>query len=234
MKSITALSFVIFACTSADQTSSVEQADTGGSFSVNPGNSNPFIAQTGTSTQTVTVSPFGGYVGTVNLSMTLLPANTMATFDPPSVTITDVTSKTSQLTITTSNEAAGGYTVDLRGDDSLGSTFSFTEMTLTVQAADFSFFVSPSSRTVSRGGTASYLVDVSRFGGFDGTVALSLAGAPPSSTWTFTPSSLPLGTAESSLAVHTTHSTPRATYHLTVTGTSGSLSHSVPATLIVN
>ena len=50
----------------------------------------------------VTVTPLAGFTGMVTLSATGLPAGAGASFNPASVNITDATSKTSTLTVTTS------------------------------------------------------------------------------------------------------------------------------------
>jgi hypothetical protein len=101
-----------------------------------------------------------------------------------------------------------------------------------VSARDFSLAISPSSITISRRQTASYTVSVGSIGGFAGSVSLSLAGPPAgtSATWSPNPVAAP-GT--STLRVTTTAWTPRGTYTLRVTGTSGALVHQATASLTV-
>ncbi len=55
----------------------------------------------GTANYTVTVTPAGGFTGTVSLSVDGLPADASASFSPPSVVITDATPKSSTMTVTT-------------------------------------------------------------------------------------------------------------------------------------
>jgi Putative Ig domain len=96
---------------------------------------------------------------------------------------------------------------------------------------DFSLSASPTSRTVTQGSGTSYTVTVTPSGGFTGSVSLGVAGLP---TTGVTSSFSPNPTAGSStLAVTTGSSTPTGTYPLTITGTSGSLTHSTAATLVV-
>ncbi|HEX7174515.1 MAG TPA: PQQ-dependent sugar dehydrogenase [Pyrinomonadaceae bacterium] len=57
-------------------------------------------------TYDVTVTPFAGFTGTVNLSLTTPPPNTTSSFNPPSLNISDASAQTSVLTLT----ALGGVT----------------------------------------------------------------------------------------------------------------------------
>ncbi len=89
---------------------------------------------------------------------------------------------------------------------------------------DFSLSASPSSQSVRRGNTATYTVTITALNGFNGAVTLSITGQPSGSTVTFTPN--PAATS-STLTVATLPGTTRRTYTLTITGVSGSLSHSI-------
>ncbi|HZI87832.1 MAG TPA: PQQ-dependent sugar dehydrogenase, partial [Pyrinomonadaceae bacterium] len=64
----------------------------------------------------VTITPLAGFTGTVNLSASGLPVGSTAGFTPASVNITDGTSKTSTLTVSTNGSTAlGNYTIDISG-----------------------------------------------------------------------------------------------------------------------
>ncbi|MBA3514848.1 MAG: PQQ-dependent sugar dehydrogenase [Pyrinomonadaceae bacterium] len=64
----------------------------------------------------VTITPLAGFTGVVNLGATGLPAGAGASFNPASINITDATSKTSTLTVTTSaGTPFGNYTVNITG-----------------------------------------------------------------------------------------------------------------------
>src|SRR5216117_3629654 len=96
---------------------------------------------------------------------------------------------------------------------------------------DFTLSASPSSRTVTPGGSTSYDVTISPTGGFTDQVTLSVSGLPTGATGSFTPNP---ATASSTLSVTTSPSTPLGAYTLTITGVSGSLTHTTTVTLVVN
>jgi hypothetical protein len=106
-------------------------------------------------------------------------------------------------------------------------------VTLNVPAPDFTLGASPSSRSVSRHHrqSASYAITVNLVGGFNQSVAFSVQGVPSGATFTLTP---PTSSSGTTLVVQASQSTPRGTYTITVTGASGSLTHSVSVRLTVN
>ncbi len=101
---------------------------------------------------------------------------------------------------------------------------------MTSVPADFSLSVSPASQSVRRGGTATYTVTIVPTGGFNGSVTLSLSGQPSGSTVTFTPNPT---TGTATLTIKTLSTTSRQTYSMTITGVSGSLSHTKSVSLRV-
>jgi regulation of enolase protein 1 (concanavalin A-like superfamily) len=107
-------------------------------------------------------------------------------------------------------------------------------VTLVVQGpADFSISASPSSQTVIQGNNTTYTTSISALNGFTGTVNLSVSGLPTGATASFNPTSV-AGSGSSTLTVSTATTTPAGMYRLTITGTSGTLSHSTTVTLVVN
>ncbi len=111
------------------------------------------------------------------------------------------------------------------------TTQNFAVSTGPVSVPDFSMSVTPASQTVGVGSGTSYTVSITPTGGFSGPVVLSVDGLPAGATGTFTPNP---ATGSSTLAVTTATTTPTGTYPLTVRGANGTLSHSAPATLVVN
>jgi hypothetical protein len=100
----------------------------------------------------------------------------------------------------------------------------------TAPAPDFSLSVSPTSQSVVRGRASTYTVTVSPANGFTGSVALSATALPTGASASFSPNPT---TTSSRLTVQTSGTTALGGYTLTITGKSGSLSHSTTAMLQV-
>ena len=101
-----------------------------------------------------------------------------------------------------------------------------------VNGGDFSLSVSPSSRTIDRGSSGRFAISITALNGFTGTVNLSVAGLPSRASASLNTSSIGAsGTAV--LTVRVGKHAPRGTYTLTITGSSGSLSHSDTVALTI-
>lgn len=96
---------------------------------------------------------------------------------------------------------------------------------------NFSLAASPSSVTVTQGGSGSSTVTVTPSGGFTGSVTLSASGLPSGVTATFGTNPT---TSTSSVTFTASATAATGTFTVTITGTSGSLSHSTTVTLTVN
>src|SRR5207249_7717457 len=99
-------------------------------------------------------------------------------------------------------------------------------------AADFSMAASPSSLTLTQRGSGTSTVTVTALNGFSGSVGLSVTGCPSGATCSLPTPVTP--TATSTLSVSTTVGTSVGAFTLTITGTSGVLSHPTTVTLTVN
>ena len=102
-----------------------------------------------------------------------------------------------------------------------------------VTSPDFSITATPSSQTVVVGNVANYTTNITALAGFTGVVTLTASGQPAGTTVGFSPATL-TGSGTSTLTVTTTGSTPVGTYPLTITGTSGTLTHTTTVSLVVN
>src|SRR5207248_860225 len=113
-----------------------------------------------------------------------------------------------------------------------GGLTNTTTVSLVVSTPpDFALSASPSSQTVTQGNSTSYGVTVSPSGGFTGQVTLSASGLPTGAGASFTPNP---ATSSSTLSVTSAASTPPVTYTLTITGVSGSRTHTTTVSLVVN
>jgi regulation of enolase protein 1 (concanavalin A-like superfamily) len=125
---------------------------------------------------------------------------------------------------------AGGTTTSMDGF----SRFEWVKNRRAQGSGDFSLSASPSSQTVTAGGSTSYTASVSPSNGFTGAVNLSVSGLPSGATGSFNPASISGGSGSSTLNVATSTTTPAGSFTITATGTSGTLSHSTTVTLVVN
>src|SRR5204862_7030006 len=123
----------------------------------------------------------------------------------------------------------GTYTLTSTGIS--GSLTHTTTVSLVVTApVNFTLGASPTSQTVTPGGSTSYSVTISPTGGFSGQVNLSVGGLPSGASGSFAPNP---ATASSTLSVTTGTGTPVGPSTLTITGISGSLTHTTTVSLPV-
>jgi hypothetical protein len=100
-------------------------------------------------------------------------------------------------------------------------------------ANDFSIAASPSSATVTAGGSATSTITTTVTSGAAQTVSLSASGLPAGASATFNPTSVNSG-GSSTLTLSTASSTPAGTYPITVTGAGTSATHTTSVSLTVN
>ncbi|HLY92654.1 MAG TPA: malectin domain-containing carbohydrate-binding protein, partial [Candidatus Angelobacter sp.] len=176
-----------------------------------------------------TVSEINGFTGSVALSVSGVPAGATASFSPSSVS----GAGSSTLTIASGTAAAGTYPLTITG--SSGTLAHSASVTLVINpqpVPDFTLTASPSSQNVTVGNSTSYTATVTAVNGFAGSVALNVSGVPAGATATFNPASV-TGSGTSSLTI-ATGTAAAGTYPLTITGSSGTLTHSASVTLMVN
>ena len=131
---------------------------------------------------------------------------------------------------------AGTYSVTLRATNALGShTITKSNyITVTPPPPDFTITVSPAKRQIQMGGSTSYTISVAPTNGFAGQVTLSISGQPSGATTSFSQNPLNASApASSTLSIGTSSTTPRGNHTLTITATSGALTHTATVTLQV-
>jgi subtilase family serine protease len=183
---------------------------------------------------TITTSVSGGFSSAIALSASGMPAGVTAAFSPTSIAAPG--SGTSALTLTVaSTTTTGTYSITVTGTGG-GITHTAT-VSLTVTAATsgaFAISVSPTAGSLGRGQSGYAVVTTTVSGGFSGVVALSATGLPSGVTGSFSPSSIAApgsGTSDYTLTVSRTAAT--GTYPITITGTSGGVSHSTTLSFTV-
>jgi hypothetical protein len=127
----------------------------------------------------------------------------------------------------------GTYVTTFTVTDNVGLTDPHPPTrTITVQP-DFSLSVSPASQTVAQGNSRSFTATVTAGTGFTGNVSLSVSGLPAGATSSFSPASIS-ASGSSTLSVSTSLTTAPGSYPLTVSATSGTLTHTANVTLVVS
>ncbi|MEO8372733.1 MAG: kelch repeat-containing protein, partial [Candidatus Solibacter sp.] len=99
-------------------------------------------------------------------------------------------------------------------------------------APDFTIGATPSSRSVVAGSNAGYTVTVGGLNGFAASVGFSVSGMPIGITAAFSPTTV-AGSGTSALTLTTTATVSPGTYPLTLTASSGTLSHTANISLTV-
>jgi subtilase family serine protease len=193
------------------------------SLSATPGSQT--VTQGQTASYTVSMTPSDGFADSVAVAVTGAPGS------PSGCTLTTGTPSCTISVPTTGSTPTGTYTLAFTGTDTSNSALSHTAgASLTVNApaaGNFSLSISPSSRTLRTPGSTTYTVTISDQNGFTGAVNLVVSGLPAGVTGTFSANP---ATSSSTLTVSTT-AKHRGTVTFTVTGTSGTLSHSASASL---
>ncbi|MGE5343472.1 MAG: PKD domain-containing protein [Candidatus Omnitrophota bacterium] len=127
---------------------------------------------------------------------------------------------------------------------------SFAAVPLVAQQ-DFTIAASPASRDIAQGDATSYTFTLTGLNGFQGNIDLNVTGLPDGVEWDFNPNPVVIGTpptselanrwrstadgdtGESTLTIVTAADTVPGTYTLTITGTSGELTHATTVTLTI-
>ena len=206
-------------------------------FSISSSQPNPStITAGGSSTSTVSLSS-QGLSGNVQLSSSISSPSCASScptisFSPNPAPLSSTGSATSAMTVFTSaTTTTGSYSVTITGTGSPGGIFHSTTISFQVTSAppDFSISANPTSTNVVQGTPGTSTITVGSLNTFSGNVALS-ANAPAGFSATVNPITVSLssgGTAASTLTVSVNGAPSAGTYIVTVTGSSGTLSHSV-------
>ena len=179
---------------------------------------------------TVTTAGLNGFNGSVNIAISGLPAGAATTPASPFSLVAGSSQNVSLSMPTT--VTPGSYSVVLNGTS--GSLTHSSTLTLTVPSPDFSIGLSPPAVTANAGtSTSSFNAVITEVNGFNGSVNISLFGLP---TGTTTSPSSPFSVSAGGNQVVTLTVPATAVtgdYTVTASGTSGSLTHSMPLDLTI-
>jgi len=192
-------------------------------FALSASPSSLTLIQGASGTSTITVTPQGGFSGSVSLSASGLPSGVTAVFNPTS------TNGTSTLTLSASSTApVGTANVTITGNS--GSLMNTVVISLAVNSSQtFSLGVSPNTLSILQGTSGTSTVAVTAQNGFTGSVSLSASGLPAGVKATFGPTSV-TGTGSSTLTLAAGSAATTGTAVVTITGTSSNASGSLTKT----
>ena len=173
---------------------------------------------------TITTNIVGGFYNQITLSASGLPSGTTANFSLNPIPPPGFGSSTMTISVG-NNTTPGTYPITVTGTG--GKLQQTTTVMLTVQApgGNFSILVSPAIIREYQGDPGTAYVSTTVSGGFNSSIALSVAGLPSGTTASFSPNPDPrarrgqLGDDDPWWAPNT----PAGTYPLTVTGNGGGL-----------
>jgi len=187
------------------------------------------IVPGGSTSFTVNVSALNGFTGDVSLSVSGLPSGVTGSFSPNAVT---GGSGTSTLTLTASSSVPlGNYSLTITGTSGSLSHSLPANLIVNSSLGDFTGTVQPNPQNIIAGNSGSYTITISPTGGYNGSVNLSHSGLPPGSSATLNPTTILGASGSATLTVFTATSTAQNVYPITISATSGPLSHSTAANL---
>ena len=180
---------------------------------------------------TVQTTVISGSTETVNLSVSssLPSCVSSSSFSPASVS----SGGSSQLTLkTSSTQGCSSTTFTVTGTAPSGTHSASSSITVTTSPQDFALSASPTSVSSLQNGSTSSAITVTPTGGFAGTVSLSASFSPAGPSVSLNPTSISGGSGSSTATLGGNGAAP-GQYVLTVTGTSGALSHTVQVQLTI-
>ncbi|MGD0548676.1 MAG: glycoside hydrolase family 48 protein, partial [Terracidiphilus sp.] len=164
-------------------------------------------------TDTVTVTPSGGFTGAVTLTNSTLPTGITVTYGTNPATATSVLTFTAA-----SNTVAGSYPITITGTSGT-LTPATTTITLVVSGAGgFTLAASPAALTVIQNASAADTISIADISPFSGNVTLSYSTLPTGVTATFGTNP---ATVSSVLTFKASQTATTGTYPITITGVSG-------------
>ena len=191
-------------------------------FTLFVGSYQPIIGQGGSGSDYMFVESQYGFSGSVNMSVSGLPAGVTASFSPNSTT-----SSTTMTLNVSSSASVGSYTLTITGTS--GSTTATTTVPLQIVAPTFALYAYGAS--IGQGTSTTTSVSVNPQYGFTGNVNLSVSGLPSGVTASFAPNPVAGITGSSTLTLTASTTASLGQYNITITGKSGTVTATTTLTL---
>ncbi len=222
-------------------------SNTSSDFELSASPSSLAVLSTQSAYSDITVNTFNLFTGSVSFSTTVSSSsNTVgapptATMNPSNVTVVSGGIADSKLTIAAAASSLGNYTILVTGTN--GSLTRAT--TVSVDIVDFGVAANPISLSIPIGSSSTTTLTLTSVNGFSGSVSLTAKVTPTSLTAGLSPAQptaalsssavnlQPSGTASATLTVSASLLTTPGTYIVTITATSGNVSHTTSVTVTV-
>ncbi len=162
---------------------------------------------------------------TAGTTATVLPKTCVANSGWKQVSTTVTSGHNYTLTLTSRDDNFAGDPTFTRYDDVV--------LTPATGTNDFSISASPSSGSVTPGGSVTSTISTAVTSGSAQTVSLTASGLPAGASASFNPTSVTAGSS-STMTVTTSTSTPTGSSTITITGTGTSVTHTATFTLTVS
>jgi hypothetical protein len=210
--------------------SALTSASTSPAFAVTASPVSVSVKAGSSGASTLTTTGSGGFDASVALSASGAPTGVTVSFKP--VSIAAPGSGTSTMTLAAaSTTAAGSYTITVTGDSGR-ITHTATVALSVIPAGSFNISVAPGSDELRQSQKGQVVVSTAVSGGFDSAVTLSASGIPSGVTGSFSPASI-TGSGRSDLNLTVARNAAAGSYPITITGKSGSVTHTTVLTFTV-
>jgi hypothetical protein len=202
-------------------------------FSMSASPTSVSLAQGGSGNSTISTTISGSFNSAVSLSASGLPTGATASFSPASIAAPGSGSSTMTITAGASTPT-GTSTVTVTGTGG-GKTHTTTvSLTVTASTSDFTISASPTSLSITQGGSGTSTISTAVLGSFNSAVSLSASGLPTGATAGFNPTSIAApGGGSSTMTITVGASTAAGTSTVTITGTGGGKTHTTTVSLTV-
>ena len=228
----------------------VVQNPPGPDFQISANPSSTSILQSSNANSTISVSSINNFAGTITLSASSSPPGPMTTLSANTAIVSSGSTATSKLTISIPQSTSpGSYSIIVTGTNGSASGTHTTNISVSVvspSSPNFTMNSNPTSLTVAQDSSGTVSITLTSVNSFSGTITLSAVVSPSGPQASLNPSSVPLtsgGSASTTLTVSTSastsgyYSTPvavsKGNYTVSVTASSGTLSHSTNVSLTV-
>jgi hypothetical protein len=194
------------------------------SISANPSSVSFNGGSTGSFTTTITGR--NGFTGTVTLSTSVSSKAGLSVSCSP----TGISGGSGSSSCSLNSSTVGSYTVTVTGASGALVHSALVSVTVTKSPSpDFAISANPASLSIAQGSSATSTINLSSINGYSGTVNLSASVSPSGPNTNLNPTTITVasnGAGNSTLNV-TSGTAPIGSYTVNVTGTSGTLSHSI-------